>query len=435
MAKQEKKPEQTQQTVSSHPDPKKNAIVLRYPKDGSVKVVGDLKLENNKPKIGWVEPQTKNHPSFYQVTNRRYISEVFKALRMQAEDKKTLPEIYLCPYDKVGPLAEQLVKLQVDDKDEEALAMGRLYRTSTQSLDRVMFDKERMQIGELVAAGFDVEQMEKDGVFDQMQYGIDSKPYQRKETGSEHLQFEGAYFLRPTANEYGEIILKGLTPKGTQDFLEDKNLRIQLTPEDIALLRNGKTLPHAVLHEGEWCYAGLNKNTNHMVYVPLKDVITPGFIYNAQVTPAQYMEFSQGRQAKMEGCSYQHEKDNTFSGVAGFDVVKMKFTVPDPTFIRPYISPNFRKQMTPEMLKAYLAGEEIDGSKLKDQYGKRLSKNVYNDKTKNVMTYVRLKGEEVSQAQTKNQEQAASFAEEIPQEPDMDLTMPQEGQKSRGQAM
>lgn len=44
----------------------------------------------------------------------------------------------------VGQVASFLFKLQVDPKDDEALAMSRKYRTSTQQLEKVIYDEVRM---------------------------------------------------------------------------------------------------------------------------------------------------------------------------------------------------------------------------------------------------------------------------------------------------
>lgn len=406
MAKQEKKTGNADQTVSSYPDPKKNTIVLRYPLDGSVKVVSDLKIENNIPKITTVDPITKNHPSFYHVTNSRFVAQVFSTLRIQAVDNKNNPELYLCPFNKVGELGAELIKLQANPKDEDALAIGKAYRTSTSSLDRIIFDKARMPIAELAAAGFDVETMEKDGAFEDLQYGKDTKLYERNRKGGDRIQEEGVFSIQAVANEYGEISFKAVTPLAIPEFLTNAELRKQITNEDIDQLRQNRTLNHLIQHDGKWCYAGFNRNTGRMKYVDQKDVIVPDFIYNVRVKSSQQDDLARGGRAYLEGCTYSGS-DNSFSGLVQFDVATMNFVISEPHYEKPYISKNILDQMTPEMHKAFLAGEELDGRKFKSKNGIQFTNNIRLNPDTNAMEFVRYKRPEESQEQAKKQDQAA----------------------------
>ena len=49
MAKKEKQTEPAEKTMPVRPDPNKETILLRYPLDGSVKVVSALKDEKGSP--------------------------------------------------------------------------------------------------------------------------------------------------------------------------------------------------------------------------------------------------------------------------------------------------------------------------------------------------------------------------------------------------
>lgn len=77
MAKKEKQTEPAEKTMPVRPDPNKETILLRYPLDGSVKVVSALKDEKGSPSLIWVEPSGKNQPRFYECNNCREVANFF----------------------------------------------------------------------------------------------------------------------------------------------------------------------------------------------------------------------------------------------------------------------------------------------------------------------------------------------------------------------
>ena len=147
------------------PDPNKETILLRYPLDGSVKVVSALKDEKGSPSLIWVEPSGKNQPRFYECNNCREVANFFDMEYRRAfaenRDRKTIPELYKVPFDKVGLIGEELRKLSDDPQNAVILETVKKYRTYTAQLNRITFDIARMPIAELAAEGFDIEQMKK----------------------------------------------------------------------------------------------------------------------------------------------------------------------------------------------------------------------------------------------------------------------------------
>ena len=132
------------------PDPNKETILLRYPLDGSVKVVSALKDEKGSPSLIWVEPSGKNQPRFYECNNCREVANFFDMEYRRAfaenRDRKTIPELYKVPFDKVGLIGEELRKLSDDPQNAVILETVKKYRTYTAQLNRITFDIARMPI-------------------------------------------------------------------------------------------------------------------------------------------------------------------------------------------------------------------------------------------------------------------------------------------------
>ena len=117
-----------------------------------------------------------------------------------------MPELYIVSFDKVGAVAADLRKLHEDPKNEVLLETAKKYRTYTQNLEKVIFDECRMPKAELAAAGFDVKQMEQDGIFKEMELGKEpQKLYPLKSKLNEQIQMDGLYAIKAVKNEYNEI--------------------------------------------------------------------------------------------------------------------------------------------------------------------------------------------------------------------------------------
>lgn len=370
MAKQENKSRAGEPTQVSHPDPTKDALVLRYPLDGSVKVVSALSMDNNTLHMTTVEPLTKNHAAFMQLTDSRFVARFFSTMRIQAytagNDVKTVPELYRVPYHKVGIVGEALARLQLDARDEEALKIARPYRTSTNTLSKVMYDRSRMPLHELAAAGFDVAQMQKDGLIASMELGRQTRLIPLNHKLGEHLAVEGLYSIHPYYDDEGTMHFKVQSPLPVPEFLTDERVRMVLNSEDTALLRLGRTLDRFLIHNDEPCYAALNRETNRMIYVPRKDVQVPDYLYNVRLTAEQKGELRQGGRTKLEECHYQNS-DNLFSGHAQFDVQRMDFIVADPHYERIYIPEQLDKQLDTRDRIALHDFKQVDGRKYTKQ--------------------------------------------------------------------
>lgn len=64
-----------------------------------------------------------------------------------------------------------------------------------------------MPKAELAAAGFDVKQMEQDGIFKEMELGKEpQKLYPLKSKLNEQIQMDGLYAIKAVKNEYNESV-------------------------------------------------------------------------------------------------------------------------------------------------------------------------------------------------------------------------------------
>lgn len=412
MAKQENKNQHVEPTSKQYPDPDKQTLVLRYPLDGSVKVVSALSKEGDRLNMTTVEPLTKNAAAFYEITNSREVADFFTALRFQTYtkgmDMKSLPELYRVPYDHVGPLGEALRQLQIDAQDESALREARKYRTSTASLNKILYDRARMPLHELVAAGFDVAALEKNGIIAQMELGRETPLLPLNHKLGSHLEVEGLYALHPAYDEQGQMHFKAQSPLPVPEFFKDEKLRMEINGEEMTALRAGKTLDRMLQHEGEYCYAALSRITNRMIYVRKKDVVVPDYVYNVRLSPAQQEELGRGGRAKIEGGSYQNS-DNKFSGHAQFDVHRMDFVVSDPHYEKIYIPEHIDRQLDSAMRAALYNFEMIDGRKLKTRDGRTMMCNLQVNKETNGLEYIDYKrAREIQEAAAKQAAQSAA---------------------------
>lgn len=275
MAKKTENPApEAERKMPVHPDPDHETILLRYPQNGDVKA---LAKETHKDKktghVHWstVEPSAKNHEAFYKLLDSRALADMVANFRRQSQNPSDVPELYKVPFNMVGQVASFLFKLQVDPKDDEALAMSRKYRTSTQQLEKVIYDEVRMPKQELQAMGFDIRQMEEDGIFKEMALGKDSsRLYPLSIKAGEDITLAGMYSIRPKQHETeeGKICFEVQSPLAVPEFLLDDELKTTLNAQEKEDLRSGKTLDRVLKHDGEYCYAAFNRRTNRMIYVP-----------------------------------------------------------------------------------------------------------------------------------------------------------------------
>lgn len=147
-----------------------------------------------------------------------------------------------------------------------------------------------------------------------------------------------------------------------------------------------------------------------MIYVPMKDVVVPDFIYNKRISKAQKEELSHGGRVMLEGCHYYND-DNVFKGEAQFDVKQMDFIIAEPSYSKLYIPEHIRKQLTPEMFNTLMAGGEIDGRKLVSKDGEPYKQNIRINSKTNSSEFIRYRPKD-EQAFSQTEQQSQFFAPE-----------------------
>lgn len=418
MAKK-KEPEvsQAERPMPVHPDPNKETILLRYPNNGDVKVLSEIK-KDDKGKVHMIttEPTLKNQAAFYEKRHSRILADMIANFRAQSQNPSDVPEIYKVPFNLVAQVASLLLKLQSDAKNEETLAMARKYRTSPQQLEKVVYDEARMPKAELQAMGFDIEQMAREGTFKEMELGKDSsKLYPLSIRTGENTRLEGVYSIHPTQNDQGEIQFEARGPLAIPEFLIDEKLKMELNAQEKEDLRAGMTLDRVLMHNDEYCYAAFNRRTNRMIYIPVKDVRVPNFLYNARLNQTQQEELRRGGRVLLENCHY-FGNEISFRGIAQFDVHRMEFNIAKPYYSQVYIPEFIDKQLTKEMRETLVdRREEIDGRKLIGRDGRPYTNNLQINPETLGLEFVQYKRLEQTQAAVQQQAAAQTPADPLPE--------------------
>lgn len=424
--KTENQASEAERTMPVHPDPTKETILLRYPQSGDVKALSKIDRDQKTGKVHMVttEPSVKNQAAFYEKKSSSMLADLIMNFKAQSQNPSDFPELYKVPFNLVGQVASFLFKLQIDPKDDEALAMSRKYRTSTQQLEKVIYDEVRMPKEELQAMGFDIKEMEKDGIFKAMELGKDSpKLYPLSIKTGENTTLEGMYSIRPKQNDLGEIRFEVQSPLAVPEFLTDPQLKIELNGQDREDLRAGLTLDRSIMHDGEYCRVGFNRQTNRMIYVPCKDIKIPNFLYNKLLTKADQEEIRYRGGVKLEDCHY-FGSDISFRGIARFDVHRMEVNIAKPYYSQVYIPEFIEKQLDKEMKDTLYAGGEIDGRKLKGRDGNPYRNNLHINPETNGLEFVQYRRPEQSQSQAAMQSPAE-------QTPEPEIHIPDEAAQQR----
>lgn len=420
MAKKTENPaSEAERTMPVHPDPKRETILLRYPRNGDVKALSGIDRDPKTGKVHMVttEPSVKNQSAFYEKRHSSMLADLLLNFKAQSENPSDFPELFKVPFNLVGQVASHLFKLQADPKDDEALTMARKYRTSTQQLEKVIYDEARMPKQELQAMGFDIGKMEEKGVFKEMELGKDSPLYPLSLKTGENTTLDGVYSIRPKQNDLGEIQFEVQSPLAVPEFLTDPQLRIELNGQDRDDLRAGLTLNRPVMRDGEYCRAGFNRQTNRMIYVACKDIKIPNFLYNKRLSQTAQDEIRYRDGVMLEDCRY-FNSDVSFRGIARFDVHRMEVNIAKPYYSQVYIPEFIEKQLTKEMKDALYAGGEIDGRKLTGRDGNPYRNNLHINPETNGLEFVQYRRPEQSLEQAAVQSQ--SPAEQAP-EPEMHI--------------
>ena len=427
---QNEKPQTEKDTRARiYPDNKSEAILLRYPSNGQVTAVSDLKVDKKgNQNLVEVEPTLKNQPAFYRKLDSFFIANFFKNMRSQMQDPTAMPELFLVPFKMVAQVAEQLRQLNDDPQNDLLKATAKQYRTYTQELEKIKFDQARMPKSDLAAAGFDIEKLEEDGVFKEMELGMPPKRlYPLKVQLTDKISIDCLFAIRPVMNEYREISFELQSPLATPEFEQDENLRIELTADDKKNLFNNKTLERPLRHNGEYCMAAFSRLTGRMIYVPCKDVTAPDYVYNTRLSEDNKKDFSLGHKVHLENCHYANS-DNYFSCDIQYDIHSQDRKSTNMKYSRPFIPDYLLRQLDKSQIEDLQAYKVLSKQGLKDKNDNPLNRDICISRDTNSVIYVSRQ----SQVQTQQVKTANQVQESPEYIPDMDVP---ECSASRGQTM
>ncbi|MFR8090356.1 MAG: hypothetical protein ACLU6R_04920 [Alistipes onderdonkii] len=361
--------------IRKGPASDKETLLMQFPKDGRIQVLSEI-AEKDDDTVSFImtEPSLKNVAAFYEILNCRELAAKMMQYNKQFKDWKTeTPRYYKVPQTQVPQLTMALTALKQDPQNVEAQAIQRKYATTSFSLEKIIFDQPRLPIHLLSEAGFDVVEMREAGAFKQMENGQFSKRLFARKENVNGMKIEGMYAIRAIHDEYGDISFEAMTPQNL-DALKNDPLLSQLDEKTRMEVLGGKTLPYPVRHEGQLCFAGINRTLNRMMYVPCSDYPAPSSIYGVNVDQAQRQALGRGERVLFRDCSSKDDDpDNHYEGYGQFDMNKMEYMIADKYYERPHLPKSILEQLNAQQLETvFEKNGYINGADLRKQNGEPL---------------------------------------------------------------
>lgn len=395
----------------------KETLLVREPESGSIMAVSDLKTIGNRREVHTTQPLSANKPGFYNFRSSNAVAAFITGFKSQ---KDAQPFQFLkTSMDKVSDLAQTLLRLNDNPKDEQGLKALRDHTVNPSQLERVKFDTHELPLAELQELGVVVSPQE----IEAMKMGLPPKALHDATVQLGNLSFSGQYALHPYRDHNGEARMGFDTALAMPEFMNEDYKAMFSTSEKEAMVA-GKTLdrlvkitdPHS--KQEEWCHVGFNPVTNKLITVPKSEVTAPGY-FNGQRVDADKKEIlDMGGRVRLEGCSY-YGSDNSFSGTLQYDVHTRTYTMSDYKFDRPYIAPSLDKQLDDKQRTTLLAYGEIDCSKESNKIfarnGKPLNCVLRMDRDSNSVVYDFSRQRKQEQDQRQNQGKDEGQDQDSPQ--------------------
>lgn len=399
----------------------KETLLLYNEKNGAVEAVSDLKQQGNQYKVVTTQPLTANTPAFYDLRNSSAAAAFIKGF-MSQESSKPLHFLKVAA-DKASELAQSLLRLANNPKDQEGLKALYDHRVTSYQLDKVKFDTADLRLNELKEMGIVVTPKELEA----LRLGRPSTELHEVKLKIGDIPVTGQFALHPYRDQSGEVQV-GLESALPHPEFEREEYRMMFSTSEKEQMMAGKTpdrlyeLPHPITGEKEWCFATLNPATNRLATVPKQDVQDIRYFNGVRLDDTQQNELALGGRVFVEGCAMRGS-DITYSGKVGFDVLSNEYKMTDYKFSRPYISPQIDKQLDGRQRTALLSPEGLDCSKEKDhpilgKNGKALNCILRIDSRTNGVVYDFSQQRRQEQQEKQQQEPKESQAREQSQEPE-----------------
>lgn len=385
--KQESNPKQETQRFIA--DKYAEAVLIRDAKNGRVDAVSDLIEEKGKRRVVTVAPEAKNKPAFYQRKSSSFLANFIANYKLQ-KDNPYEAEFLIVPLSIVGETVGKLFKLQEDPKDSEGLKTLRDYRAYPNNLEKIKFDAVNIPWEDLAKMGISREQLYEDKTVNELMIGKESsKQYEINLPVGENATLSGEYAIKLHLDDKDNVKVTLLSQLAKPEFEHEKYKLLFSTDEKTSLAKGG-TLNRLIKMEDDFCYVGFNKNTNRLIPIPAREVKIPDFLYGCRVNDTQAEELRMGGKVLLEKCR-NYGSDNEFSCKVQYDVNQRDFVGQERNYKKPYIPEFIDKQLPKEEREKLLAGEEIDGTKIKNRdgvyYKNNLRMNLKTNNTEFVSTY------------------------------------------------
>ncbi len=372
-------------------DPRyKETLLLYNEQNGAVEAVSDLRQDGNQYKVTTTQPLTAHKPAFYELRNSSFVAAFIAGFKSQ-ENARPLRFLKVAA-DKASDVAQALLRLQDNPKDEQGLKALRAHTVTSHQLEKVRFDTADLKLKELKELGIIVTPQELEA----MKLGLPTKELHDVQLKIGDLVVTGQFALHPYRDLNGDVQV-GLQSALAHPEFNREEYRMIFSSSDKEQMAAGKTpdrlyqLPHPITGEKQWCFATLNPTTNRLAIVPKSEVKQPLYFNGVRLNEAQQDVLATGGRVQLEGCT-MFNNDNTFSGKMSFDVMSREYKMTDYVFSRPYISPSLDQQLDDRQRAALLSPEGLDCSKeqehpIKGKNGKVLSCLLRMDPKSNSVVY------------------------------------------------
>ncbi|MEG2064629.1 MAG: DUF3945 domain-containing protein [Alistipes sp.] len=408
---------QIQNQAPEQADPKYRETLLLYnEQNGAVEAVSDLKQQGNQYKVTTTQPLTANKPAFYDLRNSGTVAAFIAGFKSQ---KDTAPLRFLkVAADKASDLAQTLLRLTTNPKDEEGLKALRQHSVSSYQLDKVKFDTADLKLQALQELGIIVSPKE----LESMKLGQPTTDLHDVNLKIGDLTVTGQYALQPYRDRNGDVQI-GLESALPRPEFEQEAYRMMFSSSEKEAMLSRQTpdrlyeLTNPHTNEKAWCFAGLNPATNRLVQVPKSEVAAISYFNGVRLDDAQKEVLSTGGKVRIEGCEMKNS-DITYSGKMGFDVFSREYKMTDYKFSKPYISPSLDRQFDDRQRAAVMSPAGLDCSQEKERpvlgkNGKPLSCILRVDPATNGVVYdfsnMRRQEQQQKQEQRQEQGQEADF--------------------------
>lgn len=390
----------------------KETILVRHPQTGEVNAVSDLVQKGNRHEVHTTQPLSKNAPSFYDLKNSGAVAAFIRSFRSQSDNPIDF-QFLKVPFNKVSEVVQTLLGLTQNPNDNAGREALSKYYLDTAKLERVKFDHAEIPRTELKELGIDFDTL-RPQTQEQLRMGLPvTELVPVTVQVADNITATGLFAPRFYRDHNDALKVALDTPLPKPEY-EGEEYNMAFSTQEKAVMGRGGTLERLIQHRDpitgrdEWCYVGLNPQTNRLVFQPKREVPTPSFTYRARISDEGRAELDRGGSAMVEGCHY-NKSDNHFDGRISYDIHRGEYVTIPQKYERPYIPAAIREQLSDKEIQALCNYEKVDGEHVKSRNDKSFKGcDLQINRDTNILMYTRREPkQEQKQTQETKQEQSA----------------------------